>query len=405
MNFFSSAYSTLVTKTMGQYTAVVLILIAFSHISTIGWIIFKYPTDLEKFGESKYGGVTWYQGKFRYYFHHLYFVMTTCSTIGYGDVTPDKDSPSELIFGMLVELVGLSILGIMWLMSNILLSNFTKQKARVMQNMKDFNNWFKTIERSARAEFSTKFVNELSRFFNLLYRLEIDTAVYDNEYLELMAPKDASKLETCFLQAHKSPFAELFKLFDKEMCIDIIRGCEQTSYVAGTTILHRGHNCPGVFWISKGKVECRYLKPEQVITEIGEGDWFGSFCILDEPVRCDYVAKDICMVHFLPKELLNTILDTFKLDSLRFRMEATDDFNELQVQRNSLKSMLKLEELIKNQKMMPHLEKTLSLKEEEIFDVSKLPLALGRGAGGADRNKRGRRGAIDFNPFEQCKGL
>lgn len=327
---------------MGQYASIMLILIAFSHISTIGWIIFKYPTDLELYGPISPSAPSWYGSRYRYYFHHLYFVVTTCTTIGFGDVTPDKNSASELIFGMLVELVGLSILGIMWIVSNLLLSNLHNQKARIQQNMKDFQEWFMALERSSKAEFSHQFVTELFKFFQALYRLEIDTVVYDNTYLDEMPPQLSVELECKFLEAHVSPFADLFTRYSKDLCVDVIAGCEQASYLTGTTLLHRGHASPGVFWISKGTVQCSYLKPDQVIMQLGEGDSFGSFCVLDEACRCDYITKDICMVHFLPKSRLDVILETFKLDSLLFKQEALDDFKTLQIQRNSFKSMLKL---------------------------------------------------------------
>lgn len=330
---------------MGQYAAIMLILVAFSHISTIGWIIFKYPTDIEQYGENFLGAPSFYANRYRYYFHHLYFVVTTCSTIGYGDISPDKNSSSELIFGMLVELVGLSILGIMWIMSNNLLSNFSKQKARIHQNMKDFKEWFKVLERTSKAEFSRKFVEELTKFFQALYRLEIDTIVYDNQYLDDMPPKLALELEHRFLEAHKSPFEELFARYNKEMCIDIIEACEQISYVGGTKLLNRGHLSPGVFWISKGTVQCTYLQPDQTLLELEEGDSFGSFCMLGEACRCDYVTKDVCMIHFLPKDRLEQILDTFKVDSILFREEALADFKQIQNRRNALKSMLRLRRL------------------------------------------------------------
>lgn len=180
------------------------------------------------------------------------------------------------------------------------------------------------------------------QIFRALYILEIDTIVYDNKYLDEIPPKLANELESKFLEAHSTPFSDLFTRYDKEMCVDIIEASEPASYVGNTTILHRGHSSPGVYWISKGKIKCTYLKDDQVIMQLHEGDCFGSFCLLDEACRCDYITEDICMVHFVAKSRLEEILETFKVDAIRFRQEALDDFNVLQQQRNAFKSMLRL---------------------------------------------------------------
>ena len=331
---------------MAQYAAIMLAFIAFCHISTIGWIIFKYPKDLIYFELNPEETPYWLNNRFYFYFQHLYFVVVTCSTNGYGDITPDKESTSELIFGMIVALIGLSVLGIMWTLNNILLKNFQSQRMKIQQEMKDFNEWFKVLEVSSNAEFDEDFVKKLFRFFKALYSLKVDTIIYDNEYLDSMPLDLAKEIETTYHESHTSPFDDLFDKYDKEMCVEIIKACEQTSYLPDTTILHRGLTSPGMFWLTSGTVKCTYQNPDQVIDQLHAGETFGSFCVLNQPCRESYITQDICMVHFLPKARLDDILDTFGVEAIKFKEEATADFKHQQDCRNSYKSILKIGRLI-----------------------------------------------------------
>lgn len=338
---FPAAYGTFITKTMGQYAGIMLTFVAFSHVATIGWIIFKFPKDVEYYREHPTETPSWFGSHVRYYFHHLYFVVTTCSTNGYGDVTPSKDSDSELIFGMIVELVGLSILGMMWTLNNILLSSFTKQREKIEQNMKDFLEWFQTVERKSKAEFPGVFVRNLFRFFYGLFSLEADTVLYSNQYLELLPSPLSLELEKEYHEARPSPFQNFFEKYSNEMCVEIIKSCEQTSYLPGTIVVRRGLNYPGMFWITSGSINCTYNQPDQVMEELEAGDTFGSYCILDQPSRETYICNMVCLVHFLPKARLEEILQKYGVEAILFKEEAMAEFNYLKQRRNAFKTMLK----------------------------------------------------------------
>lgn len=327
---------------MDQYAGVFLTLVAFSHVSTVGWIIFKYPKDVTYYEENPAETPTWFKSKYYYYIRHLYFVVTTGTTIGYGDIVPDKDYNVELIFGMIVELLGLSILGIMWTLNNILLANFNAQSEKIEENMMNFEEWFNKLERNSRAEFPYLFVKQLYLFFHRLFKLEVDTVLYEGEYLEQLPLKVAKLLEFKYHEARPSPFESMFERYDKEMCVEIVKACEQTSFLPGTVIIHRGHLCPGVYWIASGTVQCIYLHNDQVIEELSAGDSFGSYCILDQPSRESYICQDVCLIHFLPKEKLNEILDKFGVESLLFKEEAQDEFNYIQEKRLTFKAALEM---------------------------------------------------------------
>lgn len=324
---------------MGQYTTMTLFFIAFCHLATFGWVIFKFPVDSEQFLATT-NRVWWINDRYRYYIQHFYFVVTTCTTIGYGDITPDKDRDSEMLFGIFVMLAGLSLMSVVITLTAILLNRFKEQSLKVKKKMKDFSSWFGIMERNSRAEFPQKFVNGLNEFFKALYNLEVDTVVY-SKFFDQLPPRHSEELEVKYHMAHESPFQELFDRFGKEITTDIIKGCQPCSFLAGTTILHRSKYSPGIYWITYGKVYVTYVHEDQPIHELTEGDSFGSFCLLEEQSRFNYIAKNTCMAHFLPASKLVAIIDKNGNSGIAFQELIKQEFKNLQNEKTVFKSLFR----------------------------------------------------------------
>lgn len=340
MFVFSRSHTFLVNKVMNRYTLMLLVFVAFCHLATVGWIIFKYPVDsLHYFNDGK-PLPPWFSSKYKYYFHHLYFVVTTCTTLGYGDVVPYKDRSSELIFGMLVMLAGLSIMSIVFNLTSMLLNKFQEQSVKVHQKMKDFRYWFKTVEKNSKVDLPSRFVKMLDAFFKALYNLEVDTVVY-SDFFEQLDPRTASLLEEKYHAAQQSPFESLSQEFGKEITFDIIKACEPLSFLTDTVILKRCEQSPGIYWITFGMVKVVYLDPSLPASELEEGDSFGSFCLLEEPSRFTYIAKETCMVHFLSREKLKLIIEKNGNNGIAFEERIEKDFEQLQQERNVVKSLFK----------------------------------------------------------------
>jgi hypothetical protein len=325
---------------MSRYMFALLFFIAFCHLATIGWIIFKYPVDsLHYFTDNK-PLPSWFWNHYKYYFHHLYFVVTTCTTIGYGDVVPYKDRNSELIFGMVVILAGLSIMSIVFNLTAILLNQFMEQSIKVHQKMKDFKYWFFTVERSAKVDLPHKFIKSLNSFFKALYNLEVDTVVYSDFY-EQLPPKTSSDLEEKYHMAQDSPFESLVQRFGKELAFDIIKACEPLSFLKDTVILKRCEKATGIYWITFGKVKMVYHDQNSPVSVLQNGDSFGSFCLLEEPSRFTYVAEDTCMAHFLPEDKLRIIIEKNGNSGQAYENKIKRDFHLLLQERNIVKSLFK----------------------------------------------------------------
>lgn len=284
--------------------------------------------------------IWWLDDQYRYYIRHLYFVVTTCTTIGYGDITPSKESNSELVFGITAMLAGLSVMSVFLTLSQILLKGFKDQSVQLHKRMKDFDYWFETIEKTSKAEFPERYVKKLKEFFKALYNLEVDTVVY-SKFLDQLPAKVAEELEEEYHLAQESPFQVLFDMYGKELSIGIIKGCQPCSFFAGSTILHRGKYSPGIYWITYGTVKVTYINDTKPVIELEEGDSFGSFCLLDEQSRFNYIAKSTCMAHFLPLEKLKDILDENGNSGQYFREQVKKDFEELQKEKIVCKSLNK----------------------------------------------------------------
>ncbi len=78
------------------------------------------------------------------YVQALYWSVTTITTIGYGDITPDKTHNAEMIFSMCVELIGAGAYG--YIIGNIanILTNIDMAKTRHQERVDRMNSFMKS---------------------------------------------------------------------------------------------------------------------------------------------------------------------------------------------------------------------------------------------------------------------
>lgn len=196
--------------------------LGYMHCATLIWTILKRHDDIELYQDPE-SQPYWLHFTFYYYIHYSYFVITTTSTNGYGDILPNKFKNSELFFSMFVFFTGLIFMTAVISISNMLIKSFNEMKQKRRQKLQDFRYWFTAFERSSRAEFPIHFVKRLHSFFIFLYTSEFNNTLYDNQFFEELPNTISNELETEYAKAHGNSFQELFDYLPGNLCVQIIK--------------------------------------------------------------------------------------------------------------------------------------------------------------------------------------
>ena len=177
----------LVEKRISQYMVLVVVLFAYCHIVTIQWIIVRQASEFRQDQQDLPENIpAHWLNHFKYYMHYFYFVMTTISTNGYGDTSPNKDRNSEMFLSILTIITGLVCMTMFISISNVMLKSFHEQKAVSRKKIKDYDHWLRVIERSSKVNLDEDFVNKMSTFFRFTYTSDFNTVLYDDAFFELL---------------------------------------------------------------------------------------------------------------------------------------------------------------------------------------------------------------------------
>lgn len=342
---WGSEKATLVlNKALYRYVALLIVLIVFIHIASLIWVNIRYPYEFnpspEKFKDHQVP--EYLVDKPKFYFHFASYVMTTITTNGYGDILPNKEEIGEVVFSMIVMIVGLICMTSVISMSNSVFASFHESAKRTQLKLKDFRSWFQTLEKTSKAEFPQVFVNALDKFFLFLYTSDYNNLLYDNSFFELLPSHISTDLEIAYTNTKKSVMKKLLNRgYSIMFCVDISKCFQPFAFMKGEKILKRNTVPDGVYWVAKGKIEASYGEERFFIEGFEFGDYFGEFGLFDKRCVLNYSSVEDSVLLYISRRELLEILDRYLIESNDFLARSQHDFNDLMIEKKSKKFMLK----------------------------------------------------------------
>lgn len=232
------------------------------------------------------------------YVKSLYYVMTTFTTVGYGDIAP-KTLP-QMAYAMVTQLVGIGFFG-------FVVSNVASLLARMDAARENHLSMLDRVE-----AFMSH--NELPRNLRLkvrsYYRYLWDTrhGYDDNEILSDLPNKLKSEVSLC-LNAEIIDKVPLFKGADLSMIEDIVLQLRSIVAVPGEKIFDVGVPGDAMYFIHQGSVEI-LTADESVLATLHPGSFFGEMALLTSNAR-SAMAKTVtyCDLFELSREAFEKVLE------------------------------------------------------------------------------------------------
>jgi voltage-gated potassium channel len=231
-------------------------------------------------------------GPFTQYLRSLYWVVVTTTTVGYGDITPNRNV--EYAFTLLVMFLGASLYALV--IGNIasLLSNLDSAKAAFWGRAEAANAYLRSRRVSAELNESVRGYYEYiwSRFRGM------------NEktlFADLPAP---IRLEIIFhLTKELIDHVPLFQHCGPVLRNRLLLALEPQIYAPGSFLVRAGEIGDGIYFISQGEMEILSADEQTAHGRLGDGEHFGELSLLLGERRTACVrARSYCDVFRLPKE-------------------------------------------------------------------------------------------------------
>jgi CRP-like cAMP-binding protein len=298
-----------------------------------------------------------------------YFALTTLSTVGYGDLTPQSNV--ERIFGIVIMILGIALFSYIMGNFNDVLTNYDKQMG-IVDKSADLQVWITSLTKFTNNQaLPRELVQKIDEHFKFVWKNDrLSSLTPDDSYLKQM-PKPLKHRLIRYL------FDDIFSQFrgfllthefrDSPFYYDLAFEMLPRKYDAKEMILKQGEPVHEIYLIKEGSV---YIYFEHEGKQIGKyfskGYFFGNYNIFrNVPAEFHYQAikgtenAQSTKVLAIPKANLLKILA--KYPDIFARMADNSKRNS-----NSLKEIMKHE-----LKVSLNRQQTKEVHQSEIEDISK----------------------------------
>lgn len=234
------------------------------------------------------------------YVRALYWSVTTLTTVGYGDITPD--TIPQTIYNMLVMILGVGIYG--YVIGNIasLLANIDVAKAHHQEKMDRITAFLKY--RQIPPELSQR----ITGYYNYLWQSRLG---YDESTVISDLPPGLKSEVSLFLNRDIISKVPLFKGAGEEMIREIVLQLKPVVVTPGDFIFRKGEVGSEMYFINRGSVEVVAENGDTLAT-LSAGSFFGEIALLMSQTRSATIrAQEFCDLYMLDKQSFDRILEKY----------------------------------------------------------------------------------------------
>ncbi len=226
----------------------------------------------------------------------MYFIMTTLSTIGYGDITPN-DNLSR-VYTMSVQLLGVCVFGVVIGQVSRLLMEADKRREHAKNQLESLASLFKHY----------KIPGDLQKkSYRFLHHVLAHAANEDEEKVLNALPLGLQSELRTHMNAKPISKVSLFHDCSHACHIEAAKELQQVYFTPGQDIIKKGDNGDVMFLIGHGRVDVH--DGVRHIASLADGQVFGEMALLaDEKRGADVTAVTHCDAFVLSRERFQHLL-------------------------------------------------------------------------------------------------
>jgi len=251
-------------------------IIAVHNIACI-WIIVQPPEDGLSITPS--------------YINGIYWVITTLTTIGYGDITPHTNQAK--LFAMLIMISGVVVYGIVIGNVTKMINEGARYKEQANEKFNDLQLFMKHYSIPMRLQ------NAAFEYYNHIFTKRLSNN--DQKIIGELPQALQSELQT-YMNMKLIKSVPLFKNCSMACLKEVSSSLAQKNYSPGQNIINIGELGEEVFIIAHGICEV-LLSDGNIVATLHEGHYFGEIALIQETTRNANVrAQNYCDLYKLQKD-------------------------------------------------------------------------------------------------------
>ncbi|MBN1685627.1 MAG: ion transporter [Spirochaetales bacterium] len=258
-----------------------------AHVASCGWIFLnETPVGTQNYER---------------YIRAFYWTITTITTIGYGDITPE--GPRQTLYVIFIEILGAGMYGLV--IGNIanLIANIDVAKTQYKEKLDKINTFLKY--RNIPVDQQRK----INDYYNYLWE---SRRGYDESSVLADLPGPLKQSVLLFLNKEIIEKVPIFEAAGEDLIKDIIVNMEPVVFTPGDYIVRAGEVGFDMYFISRGRVDVMSADETARYATLTAGQFFGEIALLlSMPRTATIKATEYCDLYRLDKETFDGILTRY----------------------------------------------------------------------------------------------
>ncbi|MBI2890184.1 MAG: ion transporter [Nitrospirae bacterium] len=237
----------------------------------------------------------------RNYVRALYWVTTTLTTIGYGDIAPVTNV--QTVFTMFVQLMGAGMYG--FVIGNIanLIANLDVAKAQHREKMEKIATFMKYKSIPADTQ------NKVEDYYGYLWETRRG---YNEFQIVEDFPRPLRAEVLMFLNREMIQKVPIFEGASLDFLTEIVLSLKPVVYPPGSYVFKKGSVGRNMYFISRGTIEVVSEDGETVFATLTGGNFFGEIALLlDQPRTASIRSADYSDLYTIDKETFERVLKNY----------------------------------------------------------------------------------------------
>lgn len=231
-----------------------------AHFMSLGWIAIGASEAARSFGDQ--------------YIRALYWCITTIATIGYGDYVPNHDSNIQVIYTIIVQIIGVGMFG--YIIGNVatLIVNIDAARADFHLKMEEVRNYMRI------KQIPSSIQDRVKNYYNYLW--ETRQGITNVDFM-LTLPQTLRMEIALYLNKGILEKVSLFKGADEVFIHEVIVELEPLVFLPGDLVIRQGEFGDCMYFLSAGSVEV--IVDEKQVAVLAEGSPFGETALIQNEKR------------------------------------------------------------------------------------------------------------------------